>query len=89
MKYDGWLGCQIRYCERVPAAIRKEIAEPVGQDQKTEGQLCPPGCQDAELSPCSVPLPFLPHLLWGQQNKTCQGGKYFCKELYVCCNGVA
>lgn len=41
----------------------------VGQDQQTYGQLHPPGCQEAELSTFSAPLPLLPYaqrsLDWG------------------------
>ncbi len=33
------------------AAIREETAESPSQDQQTEGQLHPSGCQEAELSP--------------------------------------
>ncbi|KAI2645994.1 hypothetical protein H4Q32_025360 [Labeo rohita] len=41
-----------------PAAIREETAESPGQDQQTEGQLHPSGCQEAKLSPGSAPTPF-------------------------------
>ncbi len=44
------------------AAIRKETAESPGQDQQTEGQLPPSGCQEAKLSPELAPTsPPLPH----------------------------
>ncbi len=41
------------------AAIREETVESPGQDQQTEGQLHPSGCQEAELPPVLAPLPSL------------------------------
>ncbi len=44
------------------AAIREETAESPGEDQQTEGQLHPSGCQEAELPPVlAPPSPPLPH----------------------------
>ncbi len=40
------------------AAIREETAESPGQDQQTEGQLHPSGCQEAELPPELAPPPL-------------------------------
>ncbi len=42
------------------AAIREETAESPGEDQQTEGQLHPSGCQEAELPPVLAPLPSFP-----------------------------
>ncbi|KAL0163596.1 hypothetical protein M9458_039349, partial [Cirrhinus mrigala] len=36
----------------------EETAESPGQDQQTEGQLLPSGCQEAKLSPGSASTPF-------------------------------
>ncbi|KAL0197844.1 hypothetical protein M9458_006384, partial [Cirrhinus mrigala] len=36
----------------------EETAESPGQDQQTEGQLHPSGCQEAKLSPGSAPTTF-------------------------------
>ncbi len=41
------------------AAIREETAESPGEDQQTEGQLHPSGCQEAELPPVLAPPPLL------------------------------
>ncbi len=47
------------------AAIREETAESPGEDQQTEGQLHPSGCQEAELPPVLAPPPlFYPTQLW-------------------------
>ncbi len=47
------------------AAIREETAESPGQDQQTEGQLHPSGCQEAELPPVLAPPPlFYPTQHW-------------------------
>ncbi len=47
------------------AAIREETAESPGEDQQTEGQLHPPGCQEAELPPVLAPPPlFSPPQHW-------------------------
>ncbi len=43
------------------ATIREETAESPGQDQQTEGQLHPSGCQEAELPPPPPPPPPLHH----------------------------
>ncbi len=40
------------------AAIREETAESPGEDQQTEGQLHPSGCQEAELPPVLAPPPL-------------------------------
>ncbi len=53
------------------AAIREETAESPSQDQQTEGQLHPPGCQEAELPPVLAPLPsLLPHTLLNSDTTT-------------------
>ncbi len=36
-------------------------AESPGQDQQTEGQLHPPGCQEAELPPVLALPPYTMH----------------------------
>ncbi len=41
------------------ATIREETAESPSQDQQTERQLHPPGCQEAELPPVLAPPPPL------------------------------
>ncbi len=47
------------------AAIREETAESPGEDQQTEGQLHPSGCQEAELPPVLAPPPlFYPTQHW-------------------------
>ncbi len=47
------------------AAIREETAESPGEDQQTEGQLYPSGCQEAELPPVLAPPPlFYPTQHW-------------------------
>ncbi len=46
------------------AAIRKETAESPGQDQQTEGQLPPSGCQEAKLSPELAPTSPPNYKLW-------------------------
>ncbi len=46
------------------AAMREETAESPGEDQQTEGQLHPSGCQEAELSPVPVPPLFYPTHHW-------------------------
>ncbi len=47
------------------SAIREEPAESPAEDQQTEGQLHPSGCQEAQLSPDSAPLSlFCPMHLW-------------------------
>ncbi|MCJ8737656.1 hypothetical protein PDJAM_G00026540 [Pangasius djambal] len=40
------------------AAITEETVESSGQDQQTEGQLHPPGCQEAQPSPGSASTPL-------------------------------
>ncbi len=40
------------------ATIREETAESPSQDQQTERQLHPPGCQEAELPPVLAPPPL-------------------------------
>ncbi len=46
-------------------AIREETAESPGEDQQTEGQLHPSGCQEAELPPVLAPPPlFYPTQHW-------------------------
>ncbi len=52
------------------AAIREETAESPGEDQQTEGQLCPSGCQEAELPPVlAPPSPLLPHATLNSDTK--------------------
>ncbi len=61
------------------AAIREETAESPGEDQQTEGQLHPSGCQEAELPPVLAPPPPPPqqhretivHLFWHCYSKGC------------------
>ncbi len=38
--------------------------ESPGEDQQTEGQLHPPGCQEAELPPILAPPPYILHCLF-------------------------